>query len=149
MAQRRVYAVLVDRENRRLLMNTKDGLLPPKLRKYEGLICLFGGGMEPGETELETLARELKEELGDASDHLDLSTARIAVSNEQVTVFSVAADLSGNHKFAPNVHLFTHACIEGEASLRTFDWLEAAPESLFVEGFKVFTQQAVACEISR
>ncbi len=149
MAQRPIYAVLVDRETRRLLLNTKDGLLPAKLSKYEGLICLFGGGVEPGESDLDALKRELKEELGDSSGSLDLNTARIAVNNDHVTVFSVAADLSGNHKFAPNVHQYTHACTEGEASLRTFDWFERAPESLFVEGFKAFIAEAIVCEVNR
>ncbi len=149
MTQHRVYAVLVDRETRRILVNVKDGLLPDKLAGFEGLVCLFGGGVEPGETNFQALKRELREELGEFALMLDLKTAREAIHNEEVTVFSVAANLSGDHKSAPHVHLFSHACMEGEASLRTFDWLERSNPSLFVEGFKDFIQQAIVCEVNR
>lgn len=149
MAQRRVYGVLVDRETRRVLVNTKDGLLPQKLARYEGLICLFGGGVEPGESDLEALMRELGEELGASAQSLDMTTARMAVKNEQVTVFSVAADLSGDHKSATNINRYRHACEEGEASLRTFDWIANSAESLYVEGFKGYINLAIETELLR
>ena len=54
-----VGAILVT-PDRRFLMQRRDDI--PQIW-YSGAWGLFGGGVEPGETELETLTRELKEEI--------------------------------------------------------------------------------------
>ncbi|MCE9547927.1 MAG: NUDIX domain-containing protein [Planctomycetia bacterium] len=55
---RRGVAAVVVRERRLLVIRRSQSVIAP------GAICFPGGGIEPGETEAETLVRELREELG-------------------------------------------------------------------------------------
>lgn len=135
----RVYALIYDDKTRRLLLNRKDGLLPPNLAAFEGLIGLFGGKIEDGETPMEGLIRELNEEIPGISFDLD-SLQFINVSlwqNEEVQIFFVPYDLSGDNKSAPSVHEIRIAVCrggEGEPMLVTYDWLERQPKEAFAPG---------------
>ena len=65
-----VAAILVT-PDRRFLLQQRDEL--PGIW-YPGCWSLFGGGIDPGETELEALRRELREEIGFVPEHASLFT---------------------------------------------------------------------------
>lgn len=135
----RVYALVYDSESRRVLLNRKDGLLPPKLAAFEGLIGLFGGKIEKDETPIEGLIRELSEEIPGISFNLE-SARSVTIPlglDEEAEVFFVPYDLSGDNKSAPSVHRIRIAVSqggEGEPMLATYDWLSRQPPAAFAPG---------------
>lgn len=61
-----VVALITDPARARFVVQRKDAAYRPAPRGFS----LFGGAAEPGESPEQTLARELREELGDAAEAL-------------------------------------------------------------------------------
>ncbi len=135
----RVYALIYDDVSRRLLLNRKDALLPPKLATFEGLIGLFGGKIEEGEGPIEGLVRELNEEIPGISFNLEsVKSINVPLSGtDEAEVFFIPYDLSGDNKSAPSVHeIRTAVCRggEGEPMLASYEWLMLQPFEAFTPG---------------
>lgn len=145
----RVYALIYDDKVGRVLLNRKDGLLPKKLAAFEGLIGLFGGKIEDGETPTSGLVRELAEEIpGISFDLSELKSIDIPLwQNEEAQVFFIPYDLSGDNKSAPSVHEIRIAVCkggEGEPMLASYDWLDRQPQEAFAPGVYSICRQFLA-----
>lgn len=91
---RSVGVIARNRAATRFYVQQKDAAYRPHPRGYS----LFGGAIEPGETPLEALARELDEELGGAAQlllaagPLLVSESRVGPSEFQFALFEVVLD---------------------------------------------------------
>jgi 8-oxo-dGTP pyrophosphatase MutT (NUDIX family) len=131
----RVFAVLVDPATGRVGLNQKDGLLPEKVARFEGLINLFGGAIEDGETFEQALARELEEEIPGFVHSRELERARRVSEDDQFVIFAVPTDLEGHRHTRGNdrITLLMRCCMEGEAIVRTIGFVRRASNDFFID----------------
>ncbi|OGH84990.1 MAG: hypothetical protein A2493_01400 [Candidatus Magasanikbacteria bacterium RIFOXYC12_FULL_33_11] len=131
----RVYVVICDAQTSRVALNIKDATLPENLTMYEGMVGLFGGKKEEGETLRMALERELREEIPNFVRQEDLETLQVCLEAEGVVIFSLQTDLSGDRHNRANSRIgqLAATCKEGDGVVCSFDWVAREPTGSFLE----------------
>lgn len=126
----------MDVNEKKVGLNLKDSTLPEAWLIHEGLINLFGGGIEEGEDPETALKRELDEEIpGFVSEDLLTQAVRVH-EDDQIIVFAVPADLKGHRhtRDTDQIGRLAKLCKEGDAIVRTIGFVQRASAAFFVEG---------------
>jgi 8-oxo-dGTP pyrophosphatase MutT (NUDIX family) len=108
-----VVALITNPDRTRFVVQRKDAAYRPAPRGYS----LFGGAAEPGESPAQTIARELREELGAAAEALLAAGPRAVVERRTLstdfaaTLFEIVID-------APTLEALADvAVLEGECAV--------------------------------
>lgn len=110
--KRRYVGCIVLTQDFRILLQQRG----PDWSSFPGCLSTFGGGIEEGETPLQALLRELKEELGAEAKASEV--VQLGVITEAVTQYSELIYVY----FWQDVEGTITGCYEGEA--KTYDNLE-------------------------
>jgi len=130
----RAFIVLVDPRAGKVGINIKDSALPDKVMRFEGLINLFGGKVDEGETPEATVRRELTEEIPGFVNQGSIDAMKLAVVEDDYVVFAAETDLSGHRhtRDTDRIGQLAKVCREGDGCVRTIGFIKRSPDEFFV-----------------